>query len=76
MFDNEDNDVVPVSKIAEAQRVIIEGYDIYDRIVGERYVYYKESEEVVKEYLHNWPFDSFGEKTGEPLDWQPELKMK
>lgn len=71
LFDNDGNDGVPASKIAEAQRIIIEGYDIYDKLVEDRYVYYKDSDEAVKEHLHNWPFDSFGRRTEEPLDWQP-----
>lgn len=53
MFDNSDNDGVSSELIATAKKVILEGYDLYDKILEKRYVYDRDSKEVTKEYLHN-----------------------
>lgn len=56
LFDNSDNDGISAALIASAKKVILEAYDLNDKLVKQRYVYDRESEEVTKEYLHR-PFD-------------------
>ena len=57
MFDNSDNDGVDPALIAEAERVILETFDLYDRINKKRLVYEASTKEVHVEYLHNDPQD-------------------
>ncbi|MBQ2937467.1 MAG: hypothetical protein IJE05_01065 [Clostridia bacterium] len=75
MFDTSDNDGVSPELIANSKRIILEFYDLYDKLLNVRYVYNKDSEEVTKEYLHNWPFSSTGAQTGE-LHWTTEQIKK
>lgn len=72
MFDNSDNDGVSAKQIASAKKIILEAYDLNDRLLKQRYVYDGESKEVIKEYLHNWPFDLFNEKVTGEFDWRTE----
>lgn len=53
MFDNSDNDGISAELIASAKKVVLETYDLYDKILEERYVYDRDSENVTKEILHN-----------------------
>lgn len=72
LFDNPDNDGIPVEKIAYAKRIILEAYDLDDKLLKDRLVYDRDSKKVIKESLHNWPFNSFNEKVpGENFDWRP-----
>lgn len=72
MFDNSDNDGISPELIASAKKVILEAYDLNDKLLKQRYVYDRESEKVTKEYLHNWPFDAFDEKIIGEFDWSTE----
>jgi hypothetical protein len=72
MFDNSDNDCISPELIASAKKIILEAYDLDDKLLKQRYVYDRESEEVTKEYLHNWPFDLFNEKVTGEFDWSTE----
>ena len=71
LFDGEDNDGAPAELIASAQKVILEGYDLNDRLLKERIVYDKSTQEVRKEALHNWPFSILTGKLIGDLDWRP-----
>ena len=73
MFDNSDNDGISPELIAASKKVILEAYDLDDKLLKERYVYDRETGEVTKEYLHNWPFDVDEKVTGE-FDWSTEEK--
>ena len=76
MFDYDDNAGVPLSLIANAKEVILEGYDVNDTLLKERFVWRKRWRDVIKQYLHNWPFDpSSGEVVGE-FDWRREEKSE
>lgn len=72
MFDNSDNDGISPELIASAKKVILEAYDLDDKLLKQRYVYDRETEEVTKEYLHNWPFDLSNEKVTGEFDWSTE----
>ena len=72
MFNNSDNDGISPELIASAKKIILEAYDLDDKLLKQRYVYDRESEEVTKEYLHNWPFDLFNEKVTGEFDWSTE----
>ncbi len=63
---------VPFEKIANAKKIILESYDLDDKLLKERYVYDSASGSVTKEYLHNWPFNVSNEVIGE-FDWSTEL---
>lgn len=65
MFDNSDNDGIDPQLIAEAERVILESFDLYDRINKERLVYEASTKEVHAEYLHN-----------DPQDWSDKTKFE
>lgn len=69
LFDSPDNDGIPAWRIASAQKVILETYDLYDRLLKERYVYDSASKRVIKEYLQNWPFNFNNDLIGTP-DWR------
>lgn len=73
MFDNSDNDGISQELIAASKKAILEAYDLDDKLLKERYVYDRETGEVTKEYLHNWPFDVDEKVTGE-FDWSTEEK--
>ena len=64
-------DAVSPELIASAKKVMLEFYDLNDNLLKERYVYDRDSEEVTKEYLCNWPFDYDGKVVGK-LDWRTE----
>lgn len=73
MFDNSDNDGVNPVLIAEAERVILETFDLYDRINKKRLVYEASTKEVHVEYLHNNPQDwSDRTKFSEAPEWSEE----
>ena len=72
MFKNSDNDSISAELIASAKKVVLEAYDLDDKLLKQRYVYDRESGEVSKEYLHNWPFDLFNEKVTGEFDWSTE----
>lgn len=76
MFDDPDNDGVSPELIATAQKVILEGYDILDRLLKKRFVYDSTTKKVTKEVLHNWPFDMWNKKTTEPFDWRCDTEEK
>lgn len=57
MFDSSDNDGVNPRLIAEADRVILETFDLYDHLNKKRLVYEASTKEVHMEYLHNDPQD-------------------
>ena len=65
MFDNSDNDGIKPELLANANEVIVEALDLDDNLLNVRYVYSKETGEVVKEFLHIWPF--IGD-----FDWKTE----
>lgn len=67
MFDTADNDGVDPKLIAEAKRVILETFDLYDQIDGKRLVYEAETQAVHVEYLHNKP-----KTPSETPVWRPE----
>ena len=56
LFDQPNNDGIPSERIASAKKVILEAYDLYDKLLEQRLVYDRETEEVTEESLHNWPF--------------------
>lgn len=76
MFDDPDNDGVSPELIATAQKVILEGYDILDRLLKKRFVYDSTTKKVTKEVLHNWPFDMWNKKNTEPFDWRCDTEEK
>ena len=53
MFDDSDNDGISAELIASAKKVILEAYDLNDNLLDHRYVYDRDSEKVIKEFLHN-----------------------
>ena len=69
LFDQPNNDGIPAERIASAKKVILEAYDLYDKLLEQRLVYDRETEEVTEESLHNWPFNIDGEIVDE-FDWQ------
>ncbi|MBR2855442.1 hypothetical protein IKE99_00660 [Candidatus Saccharibacteria bacterium] len=73
MFDTADNDGVNPSLIAEAERVILETFDLYDRLNKKRLVYEAATREVYVEYLHNNPQDwRDRSKFSETPEWSKE----
>lgn len=56
-FDNSDNTGISPERIVSAKKVILEAYDLDDKLLKQRYVYDRDSEVVTKEYLHNSLFD-------------------
>ena len=73
MFDDGDNDGVDPKLIAEAERVILETFDLYDHINKERLVYEAATKEVHVEYLHNDPQDWLDRtKLSEAPEWSEE----
>ena len=57
-------------QIATAKKVILEAFDLNDKMLTQRYVYDSEIQEVTSETLHNWPFDVFNEKVTGKFDWR------
>ena len=73
MFDSSDNDGVDPLLIAEAERIILETFDLYDRINKKRLVYEASTKEVHVEYLHNDPQDwSDRSKFNKAPEWSEE----
>lgn len=56
MFDSKDNDGISPELISSAKRVVLEAYDLNDKILDLRFVYTKATKKVHKEYLreNNW----------------------
>ena len=69
LFDNTDNDGVSPKLIASAKKVILEAYDLDDKLLKQRYVYDRKTKEVTKEYLHNIAFELFNQSVKGKLGW-------
>ncbi len=70
LFENSDHDGISPELIASAKSIILESYDLDDKLLKQRYVYDRESAEVRKEYLHNWPFEPVSAKVIGEFDWR------
>ena len=75
LFDNPDNDGIPAEKIAFAKKVILEAFDLQDKLIKERWVYEKSSADCKKQYLHNNPYGFSGDIVREP-DWRDNPPAK
>lgn len=75
LFDNPDNDGIPAEKIAFAKKVILEAFDLQDKLIKERWVYEKSSANCKKQYLHNDPYGFSGDIVRKP-DWRDNPPAK